>query len=263
VTESLPAAWSGLHQDLERLPQKLQLLLIGLYEAAERVAQQYPVRPSEQLCFCPVSALAHSLGVRHNTISTWFRRYRSVLRRVVHYSACTSPIYDARTDTTTRWHAGALWLIRLSPPRGELRMRDEFFEHDWRDLAQDIRDGTTLRQSGQAPQKTVLETVIAWHPAKPVVLPPSELDRRNPEWQVLDAHDGPSIDRAARAIASELQDRSVGLWRKLVWHAHRTDSLRHLANMFGRVLIDRQEWPGLRSPAALLVKRCQKAGLLG
>jgi hypothetical protein len=271
MTSPLPEGWAELHPALAQLPEKLQELLSGVHAAAhELVARRgHPVRPDEVSFFCPVSAVADSLGVKHNTVSTWFRRY-PVLRQLVSYQRISQEVWDAKTQRTQRWHAGAVWWVRFAP--GTVRVRHEDLAFCWRDLQRDIRDGHTveaLRRSGEEPLESVHDTVLAWTNVPPQ--PPLELDRRNddspfaddPMQAVKAAHDANGVDQAATHIARVFHDHTnLNCWRRVLWTAQARRRLPHLADLVARTLADAREWPTLRSPAALLVSRARGCGYL-
>lgn len=271
MTSPLPEGWAALHPELSRLPEKLQTLLLEVHQAAETLVARrgHPVQPSEVAFFCPVSAIADTLGVKHNTISTWFRRY-PVLRQLVGYQRTSQEVWDAKTQRVQRWHSGAVWWVRFAP--GVVRVRVEDLRFRWRDLAQDIKSGNTveaLRRSGETPQESVHDTVLAWTNAP--TQPPLELDRRNsdelfptdPMVAVRGAHDAHGVDQAAQHIARVFHDQdNLNCWRRAVWTAQAHRRLPHLADLVARTLADAREWPALRSPAALLVSRVRGSGYL-
>lgn len=267
----LPASWAGVHPELEVLPDRLKRLLVGLYQAAEdQVARHgYPVKPTEVAFFAPVRAVALALGVKHNTISTWFKRY-PVLRKVVTYAPYTNKVWNARVQDEQDWHAGAVWVVRFTP--GQAKMRTEYLERKWRDLQRDIKQGETiqagytgLRPSSEAPEKQVVELVRFWSPV--VSQPPLELDGRSPDhavdYAVLDAFDAVTAARAAEAVQVLVGDKptSIPYWHSLIFRALRANKLHILHNLLTRTLTDIREWPGLKNPAALLVSRVKHAGL--
>lgn len=264
MNSPLPQAWASLHPQLESLPPKAQELLIGCYQAAVELvaARGYGAIPTEVAWFCPVTALAQSLGVKHNTVVTWFKRY-PVLQQVLTYAPYSCDIWDSRIQNVKRWHAGAVWVIALRQPR-TVRMRDEYLKHPWRDLQADIKAKNTLRQSSDLPTSTK-DTIHYWSPVSPVSQTPSGLDCRNlesPQEVLHSVHDGPSLDQVARMLATWLADRSINCWRKVLWTVLRLNRIAHFTDMVMRVLTDVREWPGLRNPAALLVSRCRQAGYL-
>ena len=263
MTLQLPLAWHSLHPQLERLPSKLQQLLVECYEAAQELvtARGYAAIPSEVAWFCPVTAVADPLEVKHNTVSTWFKRY-PVLKQVLIYSPYVGNIWDARLQGTKRWHAGAVWVIRLGSPKG-LSMRDEYLKHPWRDLQADIKLKNTLRQSSDVPQESVKQTIHYWSPVLSPIQTPLELDCRNTPEQVIPAVSGASSIAAVAALITQwLGDRHEACWRRVLWTVYRSNRLAHFTDMVSRVLVDIREWPDLRNPAALLVTRCRHAGYL-
>jgi hypothetical protein len=269
LTASLPTAWTPVHEEIRKLPEKLQQLLIEAHAAGMLVCRQrgYAQTPTEVAMFAPLTAIARSLGIKHNTISTWFRRYQSLLRLLLHYVRYTNEILDLRDGKTKRWHAGSIWVVRLGVP-GKIRVSEELFAHPWRDLQADIDAGRTVRQSTQDPTST-RTTFQHWTPVNPVQnQTPSSTDCRSdlfdhdPLLEVRSAYDAKSVDRAARAIAGAVGDFSLNCWRKTVWNAYRTKKLPDLADLVSRIMTDRHEWRALKKPGALLVKRCKEAGLL-
>jgi hypothetical protein len=75
------------------------------------------------------------------------------------------------------------------------------------------------------------------------------------------------VDSYAHALAQGFLDgNNINFWRKLLWQAIKCDHkgtgiLQKLSSTLTRLMVDVEEWQGLRSPGALLVARLKQAGL--
>jgi hypothetical protein len=70
------------------------------------------------------------------------------------------------------------------------------------------------------------------------------------------------ITRLAQALASGFLDQeNFKFWCSILYKAADTGHLSNLKHTLERLIVDLAEWPGLRSPGALLVARLKVAGV--
>ena len=187
-----------------------------------------------------------------------------------------------------RWD-GTLWAIRLKTSAAPARIRSEEWRHMWRPAfaadytgkrgASKLVSELLTHQVGPVEvYDRVLQTAVdPGSVSRPVAPSPDLTGDTAPAQEILytlpslaAAHPDARnvlISRIARSLAFTLRDMGsvafyAGLMHRAVTAEYRgLNTLYALQNALQRVLVDALEWPDLKRPGALLVKRLREAGV--
>lgn len=283
VSVRLPVTQPTLNSVLDTLEQPLKptahRVFSVLFEVGLKALQSrgQTLTASQVVIHQPVEVLALHLGISRVT----FYKHLADLQRlglVASRGHTSSYANLSRKD-------GTLFAVALKPGH-RARLRYEDLKHKWRDLNADIASGTRtawaflqgLQSKSFKDRKVTQEHLVAW------AVNPGQFDK-NPVTSdckgttqeyvyslemLSDTHpkDRKSmVDTYAHALAAGFLDgHNINFWRKLLWQALRCEwqdipALYQLQNALTRLQADRDEWQGLRSPAALLITRLKSLGL--
>jgi hypothetical protein len=187
---------------------------------------------------------------------------------------------------------GYLWAVKVSPGEHQPRLKREEWKHQWRNFAEDIEAGRTVkalleRMSGLhlEERKEVIEAalkdaaVIPGNIKYPVVCSADMAgadslntvqDVRELGYRLGDLANLPAekraegVGRIASALSHALGDFASRRWYcSLIWQALAAEEegrggLGILAAALTRLEVDRKEWKELRNPAALLNFRLRR-----
>lgn len=260
------------------------LLAVALQVAAER---RYVVGTTSVAFHLPAELLAFELG---EISRTTLLRYTNELKQ--------AGLIDQRGHRTrfagASRQSGSVWRVRLDPRRGSrARLTHDDLTHDWRDLEDDVKHGRTVfrwlqeqkasrvREGGQSnggrfKREPQTQTLLRW------ALKPGRLEFSTPltvqfqpesqPYALLDVVSAPmegrreAVERAAHAVASYLQDPSLGFYRQLVWQLLRRrdageDRVSAVYHAVVRAGVDAREGFARRA-GALLTARLKESGLL-
>lgn len=184
---------------------------------------------------------------------------------------------------------GTLWAVRMKSSAAPARIRADEWRHMWRPAfladyrtkcgAKWLMSQLLAKQVGpEGMYDRVLRCAVdPGSVSQPVVSSPDMSGEPAPAREILytlpslaDAHPDARnmlITRNARALAFTLRDMGsvafyAGLMHRAVTAEYRgLNTLHALQNAIQRVLVDVQEWPDLKRPGALLVRRLKEAGV--
>lgn len=247
-------------------------LLALLHETATSTAtaRGYRVAPSQVTIHQPQELLARACGVHYTTVWRWTHTLEQ------------AGLVDARPHYTTSNGTtridGTLFAVSLQVGHRAHLTHDDL-SHQWRDLDADRAAGRTawsvlqgsdqrdvdkwkllLREWAVTPGTTTLPVVSS----DPCNGPQTVQDVAYMLPLLATAHPDKRpalVGLMASTLAHALNDRhSRRYWCKVIWSAWTADiegrhGLQHLAAQLARLQADLHEWPGLRSPGALLASR--------
>ena len=249
----------------ETLPATAYRLYTGLHEAAVEIAKArgYHPRTSRVSFFCPAEVVAEALGMHRNSIYNHLPLLKDL------------GLIDARAHYTTlrgkTVSDGTVWCIKLNPHQGKsARLSYDDLKHQYRNLAEDVREGRTswqLVQSKETPKsKGDLNLILLFALPPAHEKTPLHMTAHGSVECVLDVpyasreERGQMVDTAARAVAAYLGDDSVNFYRYLLWQLLRVydsnqgDYWQNIYTMIKRAGVDREEGFA-RSAGALFVSR--------
>jgi hypothetical protein len=244
----------------------------------------YTVRPGSVTLHIPASLVA--LGVSYTS-----RHLRRLLPELEEVGLIACGPHASKVKDMSLWD-GYLWSVKLSPGEGIPRLRREEWKHQWRNFAQDIEAGRTVKallermSSLHDPQKkeavnTALQdfAVNPYSALAPVVSsadmagadsPNAVQDMRELGYRLGELVNLPAekraegVGRMASALSHSLGDFHSRRWYcSLIWQSLAAEQegrggLGILAAALTRLEVDRKEWKELRNPAALLTFRLRR-----
>jgi hypothetical protein len=268
---------------LSRGAAKVFDLLHSLAVNAAR-SRGYTVRPGSVTLHIPASLVA--LGVSYTP-----RHLQRLLPELEEVGLISCGAHASKVRDMSLWD-GYLWAVKVSPGEHQPRLKREEWKHQWRNFAEDIEAGRTVkalleRMSGlHAFQKeeavsTALQdfAVNPYSALAPVVgtkdifgssTPNTVQDVRELSYRLGDLANLPAekraegVGRMASALSNSLGDFHSRRWYcSLIWQAlaaeqEGREGLGILAAALTRLKVDQEEWKELRNPAALLTFRLRK-----
>jgi hypothetical protein len=244
----------------------------------------YTVRPGSVTLHIPASLVA--LGVSYTS-----RHLRRLLPELEEVGLIACGAHASKVRDMSLWD-GFLWSVKVSPGEGIPRLRREEWKHQWRNFAQDIEAGRTVkalleRMSSLHPEerKEAVEaalkdaSVIPGNIKYPVVCsadistadsPNAVQDMRELGYRLGELVNLPAekraegVGRIASALSNALGDFHSRRWYcSLIWQSLAAEQegrggLGILAAALTRLEVDRKEWKELRNPAALLTFRLRR-----
>ncbi|MBB5297485.1 hypothetical protein [Deinococcus metallilatus] len=259
---------------LPRGPRRLLELLHGFGVDVVGV-RGYAVVPSQVTLHQPQEVIARALRCCLKSVYNWTRHLEAL------------GLVDARPHFTTSKGTtradGTLYAVSLKPGhRAHLTHAD--LSHEWRDLDADREAGRTAWKllTGSDPREEAewYQVLRDWavtpgsftsHPLKsdPVNGPETVQDVIYTLPLLAEAHPtkrAALVGMLGAALARRLDGGMTWrrLWCRLIWDAWTAEvegrgGLQVLAAQLARLEADRREWPGLRSPGALLASRLREA----
>lgn len=281
LTTTQPTAQAVLDGLEASLPRTAKRIFTCLFEVALATlqAKAQALSVSQQVIHQPVEIICAALGISRVTFYTHLATLEQL--GLVHHKAHKASWYGLTRST------GTLFAVSLKAGH-KARLRWFDLKHQWRDLQADTqREGRTAWSFLKVQQKTLQSlpeqqeacrtALKAWavNPGttqKPVTNDCKEaLAETVYSLEMLStAHYSKRpalVDNFAQALARGFIDgHNLNFWRKLIWDALRRDaeglgSLYRLTNALTRLMVDVQEWKGLKAPGALLVHRLKECGL--
>ena len=244
-------------------------------------AQGYAARPDAVTFHLPASLLAVAVGYTD-------RHLRRILPELEAAGLIDCGAHAGLVNDMRMWD-GYLWAVKVSPGAVMPYLRREDWRHHWRDFAEDMKAGRTVKalleqMSGLQAEdrknavKAALESwaVTPGNLNIPVACsadipagtgPDVAQDVRQVAYRLGELlHVHPTkraelVGRTASALARLLNDPQSRRWYcRLLWGALKAEQegrggLSTLSAALARLEADRAEWAELRNPAALLASR--------
>ena len=224
----------------------------------------------------PLELLALALDCDRTTI------WRAAKRLI------TAGLIDYRPHKCSYWgltrNDGCVWTVKLKPlEKGRARLRYDDLHQQYRDLGNDVQNGRTVHQLKVQQSLRGLKTqekrelLLSWALSPSLINLSLTLTVAKPAapslTQIFDLPSFPKNERAAavdtisRAMAAQLQDDSLNLYRKLCWQLLRLndrgqDYFEGVYHAYQRARGDAQDPDApLRRPGAVFVALLKEMGV--
>jgi hypothetical protein len=238
-------------------------------------ARRYAALPTQVVLHLPAGLLALGAGLSRTTL------YRALPELVA--AGLIAHGGQAQKVNGMGLYGGCLWAVKTTPGGQPPALRREDWKHQHRDFAADIDAGRTVKAlveglaqlQSENQRESYIGALKAWalspgHTKPPAVdvgvnLPPADLlelsYRLGDLIHVHPSSRADAVTALSTALSTALNDADSRRWYAgLLWQALEAEhqgraGLQVLAAQLHRLSADRQEWAGLRNPAALLAYR--------